>query len=278
MPLPMFPRGRGERPFDVLPPMDDATRLAIFTKLESLASNRLTDVQMEEVTALQGIRREIRLLQLLKEKGPGDTTIPLLDQLPGELIQVTQEIRDLTQDQKLLDFLNNGPSYDSPEGRKTENPGAHRLAILLRQAMTVELIRLRQATEEAVDEARLREFLESLPDEDQKELLSLDALDFYTDLKKQYLDRPQSRETLSLPQFREVNDLFVDRNAFRRQFGGDRSGGARPTRRPDGRDPMNEGFDSGRPPGPPPFDRGSRPEFPSPRFGSPNQPPEAPSR
>lgn len=258
---------RGDRRSDLPTLIDDATRVAIFTALEQRAAERLTASQMEEIRSLTGFKRELRLLQLLKEFGTGVNPQPLLENPPVEFTQVAKEIANYTKDEKLIRYVQSGPPIEPPEGKWLGSEDARRLVSVIMQAVSVELFKLRFEVQQNVDSAKLSEYLDSLSRDEQMELLSLDASDFVTDLKKQYVDAKE--EATDLPRLSQLNELFISRSFWRFRFGDGRSWGGRPPRRPDGRPPMNEGGG----PGPPPNFRRPPGENREPPYPRPSSPP-----
>ncbi len=256
----------GDRGTEMAPFLDDKVRVAIFQELEKLAANRLTESQMEEVTSLQGIRRELKLLQLLKDAAK-PAPAALIDQPPVEFAEIASRFSQFTENQRLRDFVVNDIRPPGPMGPRRESSEGRRLAILLMQSMSIELIKQQQAAEHNVDDQKLREFLETLPIEEQMELLSLDAADFHVDLKKQYLE-----SHADLPRMSQISELFTGRPFWRRRFGDDRMGGGRPPRRGEGQGPERGeemGPGPGRPPGPPRGPEEGPPRQPPPPFGAP---------
>ncbi|WP_437192126.1 hypothetical protein [Planctomicrobium sp. SH527] len=278
----------GDRPFLMATGMDSATRGKIVEALEKTAEPRLSAQQKEELNGLKGLKRELRLLQILKEFGTGVSPQPLFENPPAEFVTVANEIANYTSNPQLLDFIQSAPlpppPQETPESssRRDGKDSGRRLAFSLFHSYRMDLDQQRHMAEEAernTDSRKLEEFLATLPVAEQNELLSLEATDFQTDLKGLYLD---SKVLANLPTREQLNELFIgSRGAFsRRRFGNDRFGpGGRPPRRMDGRDPMDGRFGPppGGPGGPPPG-RPLGPDFqgpdsPRPFGGPPPRPP-----
>jgi len=239
---------RGERRFETPPAIDEQTRQDLFQALEERAAERLTSSQREEVQALQGFRRELRLLQLLKEFGSGVNSQPLMENPPSEFASVAREIDKFTDNESLIKYVQNGPKLEPPEGTWMGADDARRLVSVIMQAVSMELFKLRMdEVQQAVDSEKLKNFLGELPMENQMELLSLDSTDFQTDLKKLFFESGASAD---LPRMYQLHELFLSRSFGRFRFGDGRPRSGRPPRRPDGRPPMNDG--NGPPPGFPP--------------------------
>lgn len=273
----------GERSFWMTTGMDFPTRVKIVEAMEKMAEPRLSVQQKDELKELKGLKREFRLLQILKEFGTGVSPQPLLENPPAEFITVADDIANYTSSKQLQDFILTAPpaAPGPPESseafpRRDGKDSGRRLAFSLFHSYRMELDQQRHLAHEAernVDTKKLEEFLATLPIAEQNELLSLETTDFQTDLKGLYLD---SKVLANLPTREQLNELFVgSRGGFlRRRFGNDRFGnGGRPPRRLDGRDPMDGRFGPppGGPGGPPPG-RPPGPDFRGPGFSGPDFP------
>lgn|GEM_PF-2022163 len=268
--MPPIGPGGSDRQVDIPEAMDEKNLSAVIQALQRHAANRLTAEQLDELQKLQGLKHAVRLLELLKEFGTGVNPQPLLENPPREFQQVASEIDQVATDPRLQEFVTHGPPLPGGGGSGSESqnhrqasPEARRLALALMLSLQVELFKQRRAVESTVDSQKLTEFLNTLPPDEQNALLSLEASDFQTDLRLQYLD---AHGMADLPSMRKLGDLFFGARwrmrSNDRRFEGGRS------RRPDDRS-------FGDPGGPPPR-RGFGPPPDGPFGPSPDEGPLGP--
>jgi hypothetical protein len=265
--MPPIGPGGSDRQVDIPGAMDEKNLAAVIQALQRHAADRLTAEQLDELQKLQGLKHAVRLLELLKEFGTGVNPQPLLENPPREFQQVASEIDQIVTDPQLQEFITHGPQLPGGGGPGNENqnrrqahPEARRLALALMMSLQVELFKQRRAVESSVDSQKLTEFLNTLAPDEQNALLSLEASDFQTDLRLQYLD---AHGMADLPSMRKLGDLFFGAR-WRMRFNDRRFEGGR-SRRTDDRN-------FGDPGGPPP-----RRGFGPPPDGSPSGPSSGPS-
>lgn len=215
----------GDRPHFGAPPLlNEKASRAVMDALREAANVRLKPEQQAELEKLSGLKRDFRLLQILKETGTGLTPKPLLEEPPHEFKTVAEHLDQYVEDERTREFITGRPVTTEGENppRRLGTPEA-RLVVLVYQSMMAELSRLRRASHLSVDETRLRDYLNQLPLDRQYELLSLDTAEFQNELRNQYLDG----EGLSgLPSRQDFRELFG--------WGFLRGGMGGPDRRPSG--------------------------------------------
>ncbi|SFJ64928.1 hypothetical protein [Planctomicrobium piriforme] len=253
-----MPGPGGGRGFDFPPGFDDKTLPVVMKAIETQAANRLTPAQMQELQSLQGLKRDLRLLQLLKEFGTGVNPQPLLENPPPEFTAVAQNIDQYISDPHFQDYIKNGPPGPPPpqgmDQRRSTSPEGLRLGQTLMHSLVSELFRQWRQAEAHVDKPKLEQFLATLNEDEQNDLLSREASDFQTDLRDQYLE---STGRADLPTLQNLGEVFVGSKwpfGGRDRFGGEDRRGGRGPRGPGGpgdRGPMDDRFGPMRGGGPP---------------------------
>jgi len=246
--------------------LDEKSLNAVMQKLDELSAPKLSEEQKKELQELQGFKRHIRLLRFLKDSYGSDAR-PLLENPPEEIRTIAGEIDQYVDDPRILNFIQSrgnfadggpgrGPSSppDRPQPSPPPTPPAEvRLTELLSWTLMVELFKLRLAEQQRTDAASLQAYFDTLPQEQQFEMLELEASDFQLVLRNLYLD---SVGLKGLPSTQDLAELF-GRGFMRGGPGRPPFGGFRDFR--ENRGPRGPGSPSGRrdnepgqEPGPPP--------------------------
>jgi len=201
--MPFF-GGNGDRPHVNFPPMLNEKSLHhVMEALEDAAEDRLSEDQKDELDQLQGIKKDFKLLRILKEIGTGVTPKSLLEEPPHEFQEVAEKIDEFVDDERICRFIKDRSDSETAPGDRPFPPET-RLVALVSQALMVELSKLRRTAHLQIDRSKLEAFLNTLPLDRQYELLSLEASDFQDELRSLYLDKEGLNHLPSRQEFREL--------------------------------------------------------------------------
>ena len=259
----------------------------VMAAIEEFASDKLDDDEKKDLAGRSGLNRYVQLLSVLREQDIN--RMPLKDAPPEEFTQVVQNFDNYVEDSWLRDFISSEEDLENKVRRFTWQ---------LHYSLNFDLAMQLHKAKRPVSQEQLEEYFhESLTEQEQNELISLEAQDFVSDLRNQYLNQQLG----DLPDAKQISEIFTgEEHPFRGWRGGDdrrrnredwdrgdrndderRWEGRPEDRRPDGRrEPgLNRGDDDrddgrGRGRGAPPFDRPVPPGMAPPRpdqFGPPGR-------
>lgn len=234
--------GGDRRRMGMFPTLDEKSYRAVMTALEEAAGPRLTAADREELSKLQGVRHDFRLLRILRDFGSGVNPKPLLEEPPVEFKTVAANIEKYLADQRAIDFVQGKPptgehADDRMDGALSAPPEIA-LAQLVVHSLAGDLMRQWRAMHRHVAPDQLEAFLLTLPPEKQYDLLAVQAADFQYYLRDQYL---QSKGVSDLPSPQMLAELVGRRGPGRPfGFGGPRDGRGGRNFSPDDKHEMND--------------------------------------
>lgn len=251
--------------------VDDYER--IMGEIEKVALPNLSLDERKALEGTSGVDRHYKLLLSLARDDLSGEIKGIAKEPPKEFRIVANRVDDLIEDSKVREFFSREvkirvPVFERGRGgfRDRERFGPpkmeekvispeNKLAGIVSKGLLLELFETRQRELKSVSDEKLGEFLETLPEQEQDQLLTLEASDFYSDLVNQY--RTQS--------LTEQAGRLMKGDVDRLIQGTERPGGRPPRPEEDGRE---------RGPGVGPDERGPRPFRPE--FGDGDRRPRPP--
>lgn len=212
-----IPRGPGRfsRGRDI-PSLSSEDLARVMEEIEKLPPSRLARLsaaEREELHTLQGIDRYVRVLEHLKQSDPRKGPL-MTDPLP-EFGRLAGRFDAIVEDSAAREYVSDPDSQLSRD---------RRIAALLMKSLSIELVRQRRRQGRDPSTGELETYFESLPDDEQDEMLMLDATDFYADLLNRY---PQQTTEVGM---RTVAELFFPPPDASSRPGRGRPSGSRPGR------------------------------------------------
>lgn len=222
------------------------------------AARKLTIEQKSELNRHENLRRALLLLEYLKKNTqirPQDQQeIPpyTVKELFPTFQKVAQQFSSLVTNDAAREFILQDQSNEL-------TPVTSRVQGIIMMSMLVQVMSQQKAGSGPTQQ-QLVEYFDSLPGDEQDDLLQLEAIEFYKELINRIdpNDQPES-SSAETPHLGDVMRVFFSRDGFGRPP--ERPGF--PSRDRDGRPPREgedrPGFRGGRGPSPGPGDRGGRP-------------------
>jgi hypothetical protein len=218
-----IPRGPGRpgRGRDI-PSLSSEELARVMEEIEKMPPSRLSRLstaEREELNQLQGVDRYVRVLEHLKRLEPRKGPL-LFDPLP-EFSRLASRFDAVVENSAAREYVAESDSQSSRD---------RRVARLLVNALSIEHVQQRRRQGREPSTAELEEYFSSLPDDEQDEMLILEASDFHADLLNRY---PQQTTEVSM---RTIGELF-----FPPPDASSRSGRGRPPGSRTGRDGRENG-------------------------------------